>query len=93
MVSNTRRAIDNSQAYVSTMDAPTLWEYFAEKDNYSLRLAIVKQGQPKRPYWIYVPRTYAVALQPPYNLIVSFDNGEKRVLNIENLQVENKGER
>lgn len=83
MVSQTRSAIDNSQAHISAMDAPTLWDYFTATENYSLKLAVVKQEQPMRPYWIYVPKTYAVALQPPYNLIVSFDNGERRILNIE----------
>ena len=33
MQSNTRKSIDESQAYVNTMDAKTLWEYSAKLKN------------------------------------------------------------
>lgn len=35
MSSSTRKAIDEGQAYVNTMDYKTLWEYFSKKDNYT----------------------------------------------------------
>ena len=38
MRSETRRSIDEGSAYVSTMDAPGLWEYFTTTENYSLKL-------------------------------------------------------
>ena len=37
MTSKTRKAIDKSQAYVSTMDARDLLEYFADKEEYQMR--------------------------------------------------------
>lgn len=37
MQSKTRRSIDESQAYVNTMDAGTLWEYFCQTENYELK--------------------------------------------------------
>lgn len=37
MASNTRRHIDESQAYVNTMDARELWAYFTEKENYTMK--------------------------------------------------------
>lgn len=36
MLSKTRKYIDEGQAYVNTMSARELWEYFCEVDNYSL---------------------------------------------------------
>lgn len=36
MTSKTRKNIDESQAYVNTMDANTLWEYFSKRENYTL---------------------------------------------------------
>lgn len=50
MQSETRKAIDDGQAYVNTMDAAELLEYFLKKDNYSL-----KEGKPLlgfMPDWI-----------------------------------------
>lgn len=35
MSSSTRKAIDEGQVYVNTMDYKTLWEYFSKKDNYT----------------------------------------------------------
>lgn len=37
MASNTRRAIDGGQAYVATMSAPELWDYFCETEGYALK--------------------------------------------------------
>lgn len=37
MNSKTRKSIDDSQAYVNTMDASTLWEYFTETEKYELK--------------------------------------------------------
>ena len=37
MASKTRKAIDNSQAYVNTMDAVDLWNYFTNTENYTLK--------------------------------------------------------
>ena len=37
MASKTRKAIDNSQAYVNTMDAVDLWNYFSTTENYTLK--------------------------------------------------------
>lgn len=36
MLSKTRKYIDEGQAYVNTMSARELWEYFCKVDNYSL---------------------------------------------------------
>ena len=37
MTSKTRKSIDESQAYVNTMDAKILWEYFIKTDQYGLK--------------------------------------------------------
>lgn len=37
MNSHTRKSIDESQAYVNTMDAETLWEYFIKTEKYNLK--------------------------------------------------------
>lgn len=37
MASKTRKAIDKSQAYVNTMDAIDLWNYFSTTENYMLK--------------------------------------------------------
>lgn len=37
MTSKTRKSIDESQAYVNTMSASELWEYFQKTDNYRLK--------------------------------------------------------
>lgn len=41
MQSETRKAIDDGQAYVNTMDAEELLEYFLNKDKY-----LLKEGEP-----------------------------------------------
>ena len=50
MLSKTRKSIDESQAYVNTMDAPTLWEYFTETEDYSLKPGKALEGF--APDWI-----------------------------------------
>ena len=37
MVSKTRKSIDEAKAYVNTMSAKELWEYFTETESYSLK--------------------------------------------------------
>ena len=37
MLSKTRKSIDEAQAYVNTMNAESLWEYFQENDKYELK--------------------------------------------------------
>ena len=37
MTSKTRKSIDEAKAYVNTMDAKELWEYFTETEKYSLK--------------------------------------------------------
>lgn len=37
MASKTRKAIDEAQAYVNTMNAKELWTYFSETEKYSLK--------------------------------------------------------
>ncbi len=37
MTSKTRKSIDESQAYVNTMSAPELWDYFCKKDGFKLK--------------------------------------------------------
>ncbi len=44
MKGKTRQAIDESQAYVNTMDYETLWEYFIENDNYHLKKGLAIEG-------------------------------------------------
>lgn len=50
MVSKTRKSIDESQAYVNTMSAKELWEYFNETEKYSLKMGKALQGF--MPGWI-----------------------------------------
>lgn len=50
MESATRKSIDESQAYVNTMDYKRLWEYFCEKENYSLQPGKALEGF--MPDWI-----------------------------------------
>ena len=44
MVSKTRRSIDEAKAYVNTMDAKTLWEYFVSTEQYSLKPGKALEG-------------------------------------------------
>lgn len=50
MVSKTRKSIDEAQAYVNTMDAKTLWEYFENTDGYVLKKGKALEGF--MPDWI-----------------------------------------
>ncbi len=50
MTSKTRKSIDESQAYVLTMSAKELWEYFLETEGYQLKDGDAIQGF--MPGWI-----------------------------------------
>lgn len=50
MTSKTRKSIDEAQAYVNTMDAKELWEYFSENDGYTLKAGKALDGF--MPDWI-----------------------------------------
>ena len=50
MASNTRKCIDEAQAYVNTMDAKGLWFYFTETENYHLKEGKALEGF--MPAWI-----------------------------------------
>ncbi len=50
MTSKTRKSIDESQAYVNTMDAKTLWEYFTKTEKYTLKRGKALNGF--LPSWI-----------------------------------------
>lgn len=50
MTSKTRKSIDESQAYVNTMSAKELWEYFTETEQYSLKRGKALDGF--MPDWI-----------------------------------------
>ena len=44
MLSKTRKSIDEAQAYVNTMNAESLWEYFQEKDKNELKDGKAMEG-------------------------------------------------
>ena len=50
MKSKTRKSIDEAKAYVNTMDAKELWEYFSETERYSLKNCKALEGF--MPDWI-----------------------------------------
>lgn len=50
MGSETRKSIDESQAYVNTMNAKELWQYFCETDKYVLKPGKALDGF--MPEWI-----------------------------------------
>lgn len=50
MESKTRKSIDESQAYVNTMSAMELWDYFLKTDQYSLKPGTSMEGF--MPDWI-----------------------------------------
>ena len=50
MASKTRKSIDEAKAYVNTMSAKELWEYFTETENYSLKSGKALKGF--MPDWI-----------------------------------------
>lgn len=50
MVSKTRKSIDEAKAYVNTMDARDLWDYFCETEGYVMKSGKSMQGF--MPDWI-----------------------------------------
>ena len=50
MTSKTRKSIDEAQAYVNTMSAPELWDYFRKTDGYELKNGKAVEGF--MPDWI-----------------------------------------
>ncbi len=50
MVSKTRKSIDEAKAYVNTMTARELWDYFCETENYTLKSGKALDGF--MPDWI-----------------------------------------
>ena len=44
MASKTRKCIDEAKAYVNTMDAFRLWEYFSETEKYEPKLGKALEG-------------------------------------------------
>ena len=50
MKSKTRKSIDESQAYVNTMNARELWEYFCSTEKYALKYGKALEGF--MPDWI-----------------------------------------
>ena len=50
MASKIRKSIDEAKAYVNTMSAKELWEYFIETENYSLKSGKALNGF--MPDWI-----------------------------------------
>lgn len=50
MASKTRKSIDEAKAYVNTMNAKELWEYFCETEEYSMKPGKALEGF--MPDWI-----------------------------------------
>lgn len=50
MKSKTRKSIDEGQAYVNTMDAKELWDYFTDTEGYEMKPGQAMQGF--MPDWI-----------------------------------------
>lgn len=50
MISKTRKSIDESQAYVNTMSAPELWDYFCKTEGFKLKNRKAMEGF--MPDWI-----------------------------------------
>ena len=44
MKSNTRKYVDEAQAFVCTMDARELWKYFQKTDRYELKKGVALKG-------------------------------------------------
>ena len=44
MTSKTRKSIDQAMAYVNTMDAKELWDYFRQTENYTLKAGHALEG-------------------------------------------------
>ena len=50
MASNIRRYIDEAKAYIITMDAKELWEYFSDMEHYDFKIGNALEGF--MPDWI-----------------------------------------
>ena len=50
MISKTRKSIDEAQAYVNTMDAKELLNYFSKTENYQMKEGKALEGF--MPFWI-----------------------------------------
>lgn len=50
MMSKTRKSIDQAKAYVNTMDAKSLWDYFSKNEKYTLKSGKALEGF--MPEWI-----------------------------------------
>lgn len=50
MTSKTRKSVDEAKAYVNTMDAKELWQYFSETEGYTLKSGKALEGF--MPDWI-----------------------------------------
>lgn len=50
MISKTRKSIDEAKAYVNTMDAKELWQYFSDTEQYQLKDGEALEGF--MPDWI-----------------------------------------
>ena len=44
MASKTRKSIDDAKAYVNTMDAQELWDYFMNTEHYTLKSGTAMKG-------------------------------------------------
>lgn len=44
MTSKTRKSVDEAKAYVNTMDAKELWQYFSETEGYTLKSGKALEG-------------------------------------------------
>lgn len=82
MNSKTRKNIDDCQVYVNTKNAKDLWEYFTSTEKYQLKPGIISDDPAIVAHPSYISKTVNVALQPPFTLMVAFENGEKRALDI-----------
>jgi len=49
----------------------------------TVNIELRKERRAKMPYPFYVSKTVNVSVVPPYNLVVEFETGEKRMLDIE----------
>lgn len=90
MKSNTRKYVDEAQAFVCTMDAEELWEYFQKTDGYELKKGVALKGF--LPDWIgefyaYYQWQYGISSQ---NLIdkVPLDYLKKAYAGLHDLDLE-----
>ena len=66
MGSKTRLAIDKAQAYVNTMDVESLWQYFKNNENYTL-----KDGQSLKGFVVMWIGEFYAYYQWYYNILSS----------------------